>query len=53
MKTKNLNPQQLDQMYKHQEVVSARLQWAAIVTILSAIAIIAYSLELTDGFLTM
>ena len=50
MKTHYMNR---DQEIKHQEVINSRLQWLAIVTILSAIAIIAFTLDLKDGLLTM
>ena len=42
-----------DEQIKHQETISNRLQWLAIVTILTAIAIIAFALDLKDGLLTM
>ena len=42
-----------DEQIKHQETISNRMQWLAIVTILSAIAIIAFALDLKDGLLTM
>ena len=53
MKTKVLTPVERDQMYKHQEVISNRMQWLAIVTILTAIAVLACCLDLKDGLLIM
>lgn len=50
MKTHYINR---DEQIKHQEAISSRLQWLAIVTILFAIAIIAFALDLKDGLLTM
>ncbi len=45
MKTNNLNPQQLNNYYEHKEVISNRLQWVAIVTVISGIIAIALILE--------
>ena len=50
MKTNYMNR---DQEIKHQKAISSRMQWLAIVTILTAIAIIDFALDLKDGLLTM
>ena len=50
MKTQYMNR---DEQIKHQETISNRLQWIAIVTILAAIAVLACCLDLKDGILTM
>ena len=50
MKTNYMNR---DQEIKHQKAISSRMQWLAIVTILTAIAVLACCLDLKDGILTM
>ena len=42
-----------DEQIKHQETISNRLQWLAILTILTALAVLACCLDLKDGILTM
>lgn len=51
MKTSNLNPQELNEYYSHKEVISNRMQWLAVITILSAV--ITFALILSNTQISM
>lgn len=51
MKTSNLTPQELNEYYSHKEVISNRMQWIAIITVLSAV--ITFALILSNTQISM